>query len=288
MKMDIPDGIDQADTAELMPDGLRHLFDRWAARFPGHANQRVMLRDGRVRYTYASPGLRKIGLDPDAIVRQPVSTQGWIHPEDRARWRAALIASAEALETLDEEVRVIGGDGRVRWVRSIGHPRRLPSGATVWDGIALDATEGREALEAARAARAEAEAARAARLRWEDGARARLRAAAAELRRTLPQDVDMRANGAAAAALDRLDGELDALFGPAEPDGEPDPAAGLTARQRDVAGLLAAGLSNGEVADRLGISPGTAKLHVAAVLRRLGARNRTEAAMRLQTGGSLG
>ncbi len=55
----------------------------------------------------------------------------------------------------------------------------------------------------------------------------------------------------------------------------------LTARQTAVAVALADGLSNKDIARRLGISPTTVKDHVAAVLRRLGARNRTEAAARL-------
>ena len=37
------------------------------------------------------------------------------------------------------------------------------------------------------------------------------------------------------------------------------------------------GLSNKSIADRLGVSEGTVKLHVNAVLRALNARNRTEA-----------
>ncbi len=51
----------------------------------------------------------------------------------------------------------------------------------------------------------------------------------------------------------------------------------LTARQREVLDLLVAGLSNKEIGDRLGISPSTAKIHVATVLRTLNVRNRAEA-----------
>jgi DNA-binding CsgD family transcriptional regulator len=48
-------------------------------------------------------------------------------------------------------------------------------------------------------------------------------------------------------------------------------------RQRQVFGLLGEGRSNGEIAAALGISANTAKLHVAAVLRRLGLDNRMQA-----------
>jgi two-component system nitrate/nitrite response regulator NarL len=57
------------------------------------------------------------------------------------------------------------------------------------------------------------------------------------------------------------------------------PLARLTARQRQVAGLLAQGVSNRGIAVVLGIREGTAKLHVAAVLNRLGVSSREQVAV---------
>lgn len=59
------------------------------------------------------------------------------------------------------------------------------------------------------------------------------------------------------------------------------PAAfeGLTPRQKDVLRLLAKGKSNKEIARELDLAEGTVKIHLAAVLRFLKARNRTEAAV---------
>ena len=54
-------------------------------------------------------------------------------------------------------------------------------------------------------------------------------------------------------------------------------AEALTARERQVLGMLASGLSNRRIAERLGISENTVKAHVAAVLAKLGAATRTEA-----------
>jgi DNA-binding NarL/FixJ family response regulator len=54
----------------------------------------------------------------------------------------------------------------------------------------------------------------------------------------------------------------------------------LTRRQNEVLTLLARGMSNKEIARELDIAEGTSKIHTAALLRALGARNRTEAAFK--------
>jgi two-component system nitrate/nitrite response regulator NarL len=51
----------------------------------------------------------------------------------------------------------------------------------------------------------------------------------------------------------------------------------LTPREREVLEQLALGLTNREIAERLGVSPHTAKFHVNSLLGKLGATSRTEA-----------
>jgi DNA-binding NarL/FixJ family response regulator len=50
----------------------------------------------------------------------------------------------------------------------------------------------------------------------------------------------------------------------------------LTEREREVMGLVAAGLSNHEIADRLVISPATAKTHVSRAMMKLRAHDRAQ------------
>lgn len=64
-----------------------------------------------------------------------------------------------------------------------------------------------------------------------------------------------------------------------EPHGRPLRSVGeLTAREDEVLGLIALGMSNAEIARTLVISEKTAGHHVSRILTKLGVRNRTEAA----------
>jgi DNA-binding NarL/FixJ family response regulator len=63
--------------------------------------------------------------------------------------------------------------------------------------------------------------------------------------------------------------------GPATAAGRVD-VGRLTEREYAVALLVVAGLSNGEISQRLGMSPATAKTHVTRILTKVGARDRAQ------------
>jgi DNA-binding NarL/FixJ family response regulator len=65
-------------------------------------------------------------------------------------------------------------------------------------------------------------------------------------------------------------------------------ALGLSAREVEVLGLIAAGLSNGEIAERLFITRKTASVHVTHILDKLGVANRVEAAIVAERAGLKG
>jgi DNA-binding CsgD family transcriptional regulator len=79
----------------------------------------------------------------------------------------------------------------------------------------------------------------------------------------------------AARSYDRLARRCEALLGKLPP-GCRAAGAGVTSGEADVLGLIAEGLSNKEIAARLYLSPRTVEKHVESLLRKTGARSRTQ------------
>lgn len=101
-------------------------------------------------------------------------------------------------------------------------------------------------------------------------------------RAVLPRDVAApRLAAAVAAAVEGLIAVDDAFEGALSPSrGAAAASEELTPREQEVLHLLAQGLSNKGIAQRLGISEHTAKFHVNAILSKLGAQTRTDAVVR--------
>jgi len=66
----------------------------------------------------------------------------------------------------------------------------------------------------------------------------------------------------------------------------PSPACSLSSREREVLRRIAGGAHDREIASAMVVAETTVKTHVRNILRKLGARNRAEAAARLRTGHS--
>ncbi|MFL6223835.1 MAG: LuxR C-terminal-related transcriptional regulator, partial [Actinomycetes bacterium] len=87
----------------------------------------------------------------------------------------------------------------------------------------------------------------------------------------------------------------EAIFGPAvatrmlaffaTPPATPAPFPELTAREREVLDLLAAGHSNHQIADRLGLSAKTVANHLSAIFAKLQVADRTQAILRARDAG---
>lgn len=97
--------------------------------------------------------------------------------------------------------------------------------------------------------------------------------------------IEVVAEFASIAAAQRAAADADAvLIAPAAHDVDADEdgeiVESLTAREIQVLELLAEGLPNKAIADRLDISDQTVKFHVASISGKLGAANRTDAVRR--------
>lgn len=191
-----------------------------------------------------------------------------------------ILRGALALETADLEAAADAAD-RLRELAE-----HLARGDLAAEGALLS---GRVAVlrgDSAGAAREfEDAAARFAALRHPlEEARARLALARAQA--GLESPLALRCAQSARDALERLGARRDAdeaaavlrdlgASGRMTTRGERDE---LTAREREVLSLVAAGLSNAQIADRLIIAPKTAEHHVSRVLSKLGVHSRAQAA----------
>jgi DNA-binding NarL/FixJ family response regulator len=81
---------------------------------------------------------------------------------------------------------------------------------------------------------------------------------------------------------------VDFMTAAAEPEGGNALAELLTPRERQVLEKVGAGLSNKEIARALGIREPTVKLHMKTLYRKIGASNRTQAALMAKEAGLVG
>jgi DNA-binding NarL/FixJ family response regulator len=71
-----------------------------------------------------------------------------------------------------------------------------------------------------------------------------------------------------------------ARLSPGAPEPASSPAADLSAREREVLKLVAQGMTNREIAGRLFLAEGTVRNYVTSILEKVGARDRTQAALK--------
>lgn len=116
-----------------------------SANMPGVIFQTVARADGSTDFQFISESARSvIGVDPAAIMANSDSFFRLIHPDDRGRFARRLAATIRRRAPWTWEGRVLV-NGRTVWIQSISTPRQLPDGGTIWDGVIIDVTAGKQA-----------------------------------------------------------------------------------------------------------------------------------------------
>lgn len=254
-----------------------------SARASGLMAAGLWAHHAAMRLAVASGDHAEVARLGDRMAHEP-----WVDvPEGVHHWRASYVESLVAVDRVDDAARVArdlddeargAGDESIaadaaRACGTVASARRRDDAATsaFARGLALDVARSRPFE------RARLELAAGAHLR-----RTGRRRAAADLLATAARR--LRALGATPWA-DRCAREIDACgLRPRRRDGA---GTGLTARERLVAGVVARGLSNREVAAELGISAKTVEHHLSRIYAKLGVASRSQLAVHVAAGAEV-
>jgi len=107
--------------------------------------------DGSPQFLYLSAGVERLhGLRATDVLRDAKVLYSQVEPGQLAMMAAAEASSLQTLSDFRMELHILHADGQCRWLHVRSRPRRKPDGQVVWDGVAADITEHKQAQEALR------------------------------------------------------------------------------------------------------------------------------------------
>jgi PAS domain S-box-containing protein len=107
--------------------------------------------DGREKVVFASAGFEELtGVSKEALVRDGHLPVDRILPDDLPKYFEAKNKALVSMSTFDTELRVLGRNDVVRWLRIRFAPYQMPHGVVGFNGILLDVSEQKLAVEALR------------------------------------------------------------------------------------------------------------------------------------------
>jgi diguanylate cyclase (GGDEF)-like protein/PAS domain S-box-containing protein len=119
-----------------------------ADNIPGLVFQRRMQQDGTLEFTYMSEGVRDIlECGPDQVMADMGVFFNAMGRSAAQIFRDAHVQSAKTLDPMEDNIHLVNAKGREFYLRGWARPRRLGNGDVIWDGVALDVTERRQAEE---------------------------------------------------------------------------------------------------------------------------------------------
>src|SRR5690554_4890805 len=139
------DGIVDKAVDRLLHRRLR-AFD---TNLPGVVYQFYVRRDGSLWFTYLSESSQEmLGVSPTHYPWRADALLERAHPEDRLVLRDTVAQATARCEPWSWDGRVEATPGRIRWLRAASRPKRLPDGRVTWNGLLMDVTDERTAVEA--------------------------------------------------------------------------------------------------------------------------------------------
>ncbi len=138
--------------AEQAQAELQARLGKLAEQVPGVIFQFLLRPDGSACFPYASPSLVDMHqVTPAEAAADAAPIFASLHPDDVERIQRSIQRSAEELSLWSERYRVIGADGRERWMEGHSKPERQADGSILWHGHTRDVTEEQATARALRA-----------------------------------------------------------------------------------------------------------------------------------------
>jgi PAS domain S-box-containing protein len=116
-----------------------------AANIPGAVCQFQIEPDGAFTVPYMSVSGEALFERPLRELTESSRLFDDIHPDDMAPFLESVAEAAQHMSLWTHDFRIVKSGDRVKWLRGLSKPRRLPDGTILWDGVLLDITERKRA-----------------------------------------------------------------------------------------------------------------------------------------------
>ncbi|WP_445250432.1 PAS domain S-box protein [Microcoleus sp. OTE_8_concoct_300] len=121
-------------------------YQKLSANLPGIIYQFLLRADGSASFPYISPACREVfELEPEDVMKDAALIGNLIHPDDRQSHDESVAISAQTLQPWQWEGRMVLPSGKIRWLQIMSRPEAKENGAFLWDGIAVDVTDRKQA-----------------------------------------------------------------------------------------------------------------------------------------------
>lgn len=121
-------------------------FHKLAEKLPGVIFRYVLHPDGREAVTYISSCCQEVyGVAAEAVMQNPRLIWATVYPTDLPLLQQTMRQSTPIGQLVQLEHRVITPAGRFKWVQVIASPEAQPNGDVIWDGVAIDISDRKQA-----------------------------------------------------------------------------------------------------------------------------------------------